>query len=183
MQAALDLKEQELEALKHQNSVGAERIKALELLLEMKEGELVDVKRALAEKSFFLEESAAYDDSYSDDETLIASPTRTPKEGKVEEGNPATVPLVSRNADAVREVSPAYRVMLLFVKSLVYLFIRLPIKIAALGLILFLACLAMVWVGAALVVAWSFLADDNGAAKIGAGISYGTGFINGINNI
>ena len=183
MQAALDLKEQELEALKHQNSVGAERIKALELLLEMKEGELVDVKRALAEKSFFLEESAAYDDSYSDDETLIASPTRTPKEGKVEEGNPVTAPLVSRDADAVCELSPAYRVLLLFGKSLVYLFIRLPIKIAALGLILFLACLAMVWVGAALVVAWSFLADDNGAAKIGAGISYGTGFVNGINNI
>ena len=183
MQAALDLKEQELEALRHQNSVGAERIKALGLLLEMKEGELVDVKRALAEKSFFLEESAAYDDSYSDDETLIASPTRTTKEGNVEEGISAAAPLVSRDADAVREVSPAYRVMLMFGKTLVYLCIRLPIKIAALGLILFLSCLAMVWVGAALVVAWSFLADDNGAAKIGAGISYGTGFVNGIINI
>lgn len=190
MQSALDLKEQELEALRYENSVGAERIKSLELLLEMKEGELVDMKRALAEKSF-LEESAAYDESFSDDETLIASPTRTPRKdsGKVKERSPeerqatGTVPLASKSADTTRRASPAYRVIVVFGKTLTFVFIRLPVKVATLGLLLFLACIAMLWVGAALVVAWSFLADDNGAAKIGAGISYGNGFASSINNI
>ena len=190
MQSALDLKEQELEALRYENSVGAERIKSLELLLEMKEGELVDMKRALAEKSF-LEESAAYDESFSDDDTLIASPTRTPRKNgsKVkdmsseEHHTTGTVPLASKNADTTRSTSPVYRVMVIFGKTLAFVFIRLPIKVATLGLLLFLACIAMLWVGAALVVAWSFLADDNGAAKIGAGISYGNGFAIGVNNI
>ena len=193
MQSALDLKEQELEALRYENSVGTERIKSLELLLEMKEGELVDVKRALAEKSF-LEESAAYDESFSDDETLIASPTRTPRKdsGKVEEipeerqgtGTlSSTLPLASKSADTTRRPSTAYRAIVVFGKTLTFIFIRFPIKVATLGLLLFLACIAMLWVGAALVVAWSFLADDNGAAKIGAGISYGNGFASGINNI
>ena len=191
MQSALDLKEQELEALRYEYSVGTERIKSLELLLEMKEGELVDVKRALAEKSF-LEESAAYDESFSDDETLIASPTRTPRKdgGKVEESpeerqvtGTSTLPLASKSADTTRRSTTAYRAIVVFGKTLTFVFIRLPIKVATLGLLLFLACIAMLWVGAALVVAWSFLADDNGAAKIGAAISYGNGFASGISNI
>ena len=189
MQSALDLKEQELEALRYENSVGAERIKSLELLLEMKEGELVDVKRALAEKSFV--ESAANDESFSDDETLIASPTRTPRKdgGKVEETTleerqaTGTILLASKSADTARRPSTTHRAIVFFGKTLTFFFIRLPIKVVTLGLLLFLACIAMLWVGAALVVAWSFLADDNGAAKIGAGINYGNGFASGINNI
>jgi len=172
MQSALDLKKQELEALRHENSVGAERVKSLELLLEMKEGELVDMKRALAEKSFLVE-SAAYD-SFSDDETLVASPTRAP-------GKDQAVDTVISDADVTHGVSPRYRLMIFCRKKLAFVFIRVPIKVATLGFFLFLTCLAMLWIGAALVVAWSFLADDNGAAKMG--VRYGNGFANGIGNI
>ena len=94
-----------------------------------------------------------------------------------------TILFASKSADTARRPSTTHRAIVFFGKTLTFFFIRLPIKVVTLGLLLFLACIAMLWVGAALVVAWSFLADDNGAAKIGAGISYGNGFASGINNI
>lgn len=186
MQEALEIKEEELGVMRRKNAVSCERIASLELLLEVKEGELIDLKRAFAEKSFYAN-AAAYDESdEDDDETLVCSPTRSPRKGSYNENPPQDceiiVPLASRQSAA--RVVPLHRlIMNWLLETLFILCIRVPLKAAKLSVIVALASLMLLWFGAAIAILWTYLANDNGAMKIGAAVDYGNGVGFGLYNI
>jgi len=186
MQEALEAKEEELGVMRRKNAVSCERIASLELLLEVKEGELIDLKRAFAEKSFY-ENAAAYDESdEDDDETLVCSPTRSPRKGSYN-GHPPQdceifVPLASRQSAA--RVVPLHRLIMNWLcETLFLLCIHVPLKAAKLSVIVCLASLMLLWFGAAIAILWTYLANDNGAMKIGAAVDYGNGVGFGLYNI